>query len=393
MSNAGRDRGISNSRGRAEHALRRVSFSSIHKDAPALLYFVHGRSKGTVQRWLEDERGAPLAERLQVCDYADLTAHQELRGNTAIFSDLEASGPATLAVATAVHGQLAAAGVRVVNDPQRSLRRYDLLTTMHAEGINAFRAVRPKAALEALRYPVFVREERDHSGPLTDLLASPAQARRALRRLTSPLHGYRRDELLVVEFCDTAGSDGIFLGYAAFRVGDRIFPRWRYRCRHWVAKARWRLIDATSVREEAAYRDEHPHAEWLARVFERAGIEYGRMDYGVLNGRPQLWEINSNPTIGGRTRRAHRPPLRDLVPEEVRPLFEQARDGFAATFNDAMLALEPSPGQGVPVEVRLPEQDVRLLQGEVRADARRRKRRRRLRRLRRTLATWTGRSA
>ena len=29
-----------------------------------------------------------------------------------------------------------------------------------------------------------------------------------------------------------------------------------------------------------------------------ARIDYGRIDYGVLAGEPQVWEINTNPTIG-----------------------------------------------------------------------------------------------
>jgi D-alanine-D-alanine ligase-like ATP-grasp enzyme len=29
-----------------------------------------------------------------------------------------------------------------------------------------------------------------------------------------------------------------------------------------------------------------------------AGIEYGRVDYTVHDGRLQIWEINTNPTIG-----------------------------------------------------------------------------------------------
>ena len=37
---------------------------------------------------------------------------------------------------------------------------------------------------------------------------------------------------------------------------------------------------------------------WLRRVFAVAGVDYGRVDYGVLDGVPQVWEINLNPTIG-----------------------------------------------------------------------------------------------
>jgi hypothetical protein len=33
------------------------------------------------------------------------------------------------------------------------------------------------------------------------------------------------------------------------------------------------------------------------RIFDRAGITYGRIDYGLLSGRIQVWEINTNPMV------------------------------------------------------------------------------------------------
>jgi hypothetical protein len=38
------------------------------------------------------------------------------------------------------------------------------------------------------------------------------------------IRGYDREDLLVVEFCDTSDADGIFRKYAAFRVGNAIIP-------------------------------------------------------------------------------------------------------------------------------------------------------------------------
>ena len=32
-------------------------------------------------------------------------------------------------------------------------------------------------------------------------------------------------------------------------------------------------------------------------MFQIAGIDYGRIDYSMLDGEPQVWEINTNPTV------------------------------------------------------------------------------------------------
>jgi hypothetical protein len=43
--------------------------------------------------------------------------------------------------------------------------------------------------------------------------------------------------------------------------------------------------------------EQNPFAEHLRKVFDVAGIEYGRADFGFLNGRIQVFEINTNPHV------------------------------------------------------------------------------------------------
>jgi len=49
--------------------------------------------------------------------------------------------------------------------------------------------------------------------------------------------------------------------------------------------------------KELDYIGGNPHADELKRAFEIAGIDYGRADYGIVNGRPQIYEINTNPHL------------------------------------------------------------------------------------------------
>ena len=54
-----------------------------------------------------------------------------------------------------------------------------------------------------------------------------------------------------------------------------------------------------AAEEEFAVSRDNPHGAILARAFAIAGIEFGRADYGVIGGRAQIYEINTNPNLPG----------------------------------------------------------------------------------------------
>jgi len=58
-----------------------------------------------------------------------------------------------------------------------------------------------------------------------------------------------------------------------------------------------RVVDEEKSVEERRYLDGNPHADWIRDVFRLARIDYGRIDYGFVDGRPQAYEINTNSTI------------------------------------------------------------------------------------------------
>src|SRR5215468_7075141 len=49
--------------------------------------------------------------------------------------------------------------------------------------------------------------------------------------------------------------------------------------------------------EELRIVRENPYGPAVAAAFELAGIEYGRADFGLVDGKVQLYEINSNPDM------------------------------------------------------------------------------------------------
>lgn len=301
--------------------------------------------KDFLPRW-----GRALAETIRVVPYERLSRCTELPVATTIFTSAERLGAAEAAIVGTICDTLARAGAQVYNDPRRTLGRFELLRALYREGINDFRAFRPSESLATIRFPVFLRWEDGHAGSETPLLHSPAELRRALRRLSLRRPGRR---VLIVEFRDASESDGLYRKYAAFRVGDRIVPRHVVFGRHWVLKHP-DVMEEALLEEELTYVRSNPHEAELHRVFQLAQIDYGRVDYGWIDGRIQVWEINTGPVLMF-------PPER----YDSRQLPTQIH--FAERIVEAFRAVD-GQSDGPPVAIRL---DARLVRRARRAARRR----------------------
>ena len=139
-----------------------------------------------------------------------------------------------------------------------------------------------------------------------------------------------------MEFCDTSEGDGEFRKFSAFKVGDHIIPCHLLVARHWCVKSGRSETTEASLLAGRKFVEDNPHGEWLAQIFGVAGIDYGRVDYGVLNGRPQVWEINLNPTIG----RGAGGGRNSTLPATLRTLREHHREAFHSRLRAAFSALD-----------------------------------------------------
>ena len=84
--------------------------------------------------------------------------------------------------------------------------------------------------------------------------------------------------------------------YAATRLGDHMIAHHIMFERRWEVKGP-SLDDPEMLAEEREFQLGNPHHEMLMKVFDLANIQYGRIDYAMHNGRMQVWEINTNPTL------------------------------------------------------------------------------------------------
>ncbi len=297
-----------------------------------IYYLAHARHLYTMRVHLA-HFGGQLRDVVVPLDYERFSAADKLSAATYIFSDIDRLDLGTTqAVARRYHALSRAADRSVLlNHPTRSMKRYQLLRTLHELAINDFNVYRLTEARRPARFPVFLRPELHLMSEKTVPLLDDDDA---LDDAVEQLHrrGNWLDDVLVVEFLDTVDAAGIYRKYSAFRIGDRIIPRHINFSRGWFVKSPDAAVDsAERVEEEWRYVQENPHAETLMKVFRLAGIEYGRVDYGLCQGRVQVWEINTNPNMG---------PLHQ-APDPHSPRWP-VQSLFARRYEEAMLALVAS---------------------------------------------------
>jgi len=267
-----------------------------------MIYFLTTRqNKFPIRRYL-DGHGAALAQRITPVLYERLLAETEFPRGAYIFADLELLTDRQRHEAARIWQELAARGYPLLNHPAQSLRRYDLLRMLHSRGDNRFNVYRVADCEPPRQFPVFVRGENDHRGSRTPLLQTPEELAAAIRRLTwTRWIGKKLGDTIITEFCDTADETGVYRKFSAFIVGGQILPRHVFFSDHWMVKS-WKLADTRFLLEEEAYIESNPHERQLQQIFATANIDYGRIDYALLDGQIQVWEINTNPMIVGSGR-------------------------------------------------------------------------------------------
>lgn len=335
-------------------------------------YWVNAAGAFGIEEFIA-QRAPELAQRIRVCTYESLTAEVRVTRGAHIFTALDQLTPAGREAIITLYDQLAehCPGDPLLNDPRRVVGRYRLLKAMHDAGINAFRVRRAGESLDGARFPVFVREETGHDGALTGLLHDSRAVAAALRSLR--MRGHRSANLLVAEFCDVSDAEGKFRMAAAFTVGGRIIPAFLIRGTRWMLKWDQSDKDEGAMQELVEQIEGNPHEAWTRRVFDLAGVDYGRLDYGVNGSTLQVWEINVGPTPGPS--RGPAPPPLAPAPEA---LWARGRMFYTKAMERAFAALDPEISQE-QVVIRLAPSLVERMHAE---SARMRRRRTTLRFLR-----------
>ena len=259
-----------------------------------MICFLTSRGHGYTHECL---RKTPQAPPTSLMNYDQLLRSLWVRRATYVFVDIDRLSFWDLELAAHAYLEMERLGLRVLNNPAKVKTRYALLRALHRAGLNDFNIHRADEINSSIRFPVFVRRNQLHDGPMTDLLNSAREMEDAIAGAVNG--GTPMENLVVVEFAAEPVRSGLYRKLAAFRIGEVIVPTVSVHDNVWHAKN-----GQLGIAGEALYSDElelvktNPFGEHLRKAFEIAGIEYGRADFGVYNGRIQIYEINTNPMIG-----------------------------------------------------------------------------------------------
>jgi hypothetical protein len=265
-----------------------------------MLYYVSRElHRYTIDRFLNSFRLCRLAppEFLRVLSYETLLAVKRAPIGNYVFTDLDRlTGYEVDAVTEIARAIRAGDGNALISNWQnRVLGRYALLRRLYESGLNSFNVWRLDEERAPDRFPVFIRREQDALGPETPLLHDAREYRAAIDHLQALGKGLTGR--IAVEYRQKPDSDGIYRKYGALYFRGRVVPQHLFVSTNWLVKRSTMELSPEMVAEEEHYVIDNPHADHLRRVFELAETDFGRADYAVVDGKIEIFEINTNPNL------------------------------------------------------------------------------------------------
>ena len=256
---------------------------------------------------LKNVRGASGAPLIDALSYDELIGSRHLKAATYVFTDFDRLAYTDLELAGRIYLQLKQAGVKVLNNPARVKTRYSLLRSLYRERLNDFNAYRADELPDEIRFPAYLRQIRGHARPCTGLIQTREEMDRAIEHEIDS--GLPAEHMMIIEYAGEPIRPNLYRKLATFRIDATLTPSPCVHDHQWMVKTGPNCIAPDDLYEEdfVNIRD-NIHAESLRKVFELAEIEYGRADYGFYQGRPQIFEINTNPHIFAP--KAHPSPIR-----------------------------------------------------------------------------------
>lgn len=260
-----------------------------------ITFFVHELNRNPARKLLASAgRQLPF---LRVMTYQQAFRRLSFPAGTLIFSDFEFLDGfgMTAAAAIAEAAQRADPQVRILNHPCTAAERVPLLRRLHRAGLNPIEVTRLDSDDPPRRFPVFLRLEDGCLGAETGLIHSEAEFAAALEAMRAAGRPLKRR--IAVSFEAEPDSEGLFRKYGAFRIGDDIIAQHILRHPGWVVKSAISHSSRAFAEEELAFVRDMPHRAALLRATDVAGLQFGRIDYGLRDGQPVIFEVNPNPTF------------------------------------------------------------------------------------------------
>jgi hypothetical protein len=248
-------------------------------------------------------RASDKSDVIGVIDYPRLALCAFFRASVVVICDLERMTPDYEKRLTQIFARWKEQPLSplILNRPPRVLRRFELLRKLYKAGVNKTDVHRldDPDSIEKTALPCFIRDEAGHHlnpAPPRLLHTRDELIEEKLRLHENGVSAFGK---LVVEVEDTRDDKGYYCKSAYFRVADSYIPAHRFWNSHWFVKNTEQSLltrNPELIEKERSFIQSDPHGAEIARIFDLAGIEYGRIDYGVrADGGIHVFEINTNP--------------------------------------------------------------------------------------------------
>jgi hypothetical protein len=233
---------------------------------------------------------------IRTLTYDQLFEAKQFPRATYVFTDFDRLPHWKVRDAAYSYRRLRDEGARVLNDPAQALSRLGLLRRLYRHGLNGFDAYRVEDGIMPARWPVLLRTEGGHDAPLNRLLHDWDELRRAIE--TAVGAGVPVASLLVIEYAAEPVRPGLFRKLSVYRLGDSYVASYCVHEDNWVAKhGKDGIAPPELYADDLRIVRENPFEASQRTAFELGSVEYGRSDFGLVGGRPQVYEINTNPHI------------------------------------------------------------------------------------------------
>ena len=287
-------------KGFAGHAVVERPYRGSGRGVPLLMLVSARAGNIPTQLWVDDRRFAVTAI------YAEFYEPDWVLPPHALI--LNAIGDADLCAVALAHAAdiVARSTAPVINAPAcvrltgraENSRRLAAIAGVVAPKMRELSLAQVLAAVD-LQYPLLLRRPGFHTGEHFVLVESAA----TLAAQATALAG---DELLLIEFLDARGTDGMVRKYRVMFVAGTVYPL------HLAISADWKVHYFTSsMALDAAFREEErrfledmpavlgPRAiAALTRVCAALGLDYGGVDFGLAaDGSILLFEANATMVV------------------------------------------------------------------------------------------------
>lgn len=260
------------------------------------------------------------AVKLRVIDYESLFKLKRFPTGAYIFTDRERLDVWQQQAVSIIYNNLNQYPeyYKVYNDPAKILSKMGSLRLLYKKKINSFNCYSVIENTQPKQFPVFLKTEYEHKSPLSKLLKNQQELDQAISSFQQsriPLDG-----MIITEYCSAPYRGEVFRRLSSYIISDHVSFAGTVHEKNWCVKygAPALVGDAEYLEEQDMIRQNYYRDE-IQKIAHLLNIEYGRVDFNVVDGNIAVYEINTNPSIVPFVAN-HANPIRN---QNNRDIFEQ----------------------------------------------------------------------